>query len=194
LPLSGDGTLTIFDPDHFKYKTREEKIKAGIKMKEALTENNGVHSLKSIIDANLKNDEYTSKQIKKNLKKNKPILMIEDRHLHSKQNRKDKIKYFLKKHTIGLFKGKSNTIKSVIEHKEQKGQVTNFFRKEEEESNIKSGKKELEQLLKKKDLQLKMNEEERMTPPLLRESESESESISELESDSDSNSQSYQVY
>jgi hypothetical protein len=163
-------------------------------MKEALTENNGVRSLKSIIDANLKNDENTPKQIKKNLRKNKPILMVEDRHLHNKQNRKDKIKSFLKKHTIGLFKGKSNILKEVIAHKEQKGQVTDLIIKEKEKSNVELGKKGLEQLSQKKYFQSKINEEERMTPPLLRESKSELELESESESDSDSYSQSYQVY
>ena len=192
LPLSEDGTLTIFDPDRFNYKTKQEKIEAGIKMKEGLTENNGVRSLKYIIDANLKNDENTPKQIKKNLKKNKPILMVEDRYLHNKQNTKDKIKSFLKKHTVGLFKGKSDNIKEVLENKEQKGQVTDLTGKQKDKFKVELGKKELEQLSQKKIFQLKVNEEERMTPPLLRESESDLESDSE--SDSDSKSHSYRVY
>jgi len=161
-------------------------------MKEGLTENNGVRSLKYIIDANLKNDENTPKQIKKNLKKNKPILMVEDRYLHNKQNTKDKIKSFLKKHTVGLFKGKSDNIKEVLENKEQKGQVTDLTGKQKDKFKVELGKKELEQLSKKKIFQLKVNEEERMTPPLLRESESDLESDSE--SDSDSKSHSYRVY
>jgi len=161
-------------------------------MKETLTEKNNVHSLKSIIDTNLKNDENTPKQIKKNLKKNKPILMVEDRQLRNKQNTKEKIKSFLKKHTVGLFKGKSNISKEVIGYKEQKEQVNNLIGKQKDKSKIELGKKELEQLSQKKDFQLKINEEERMTPPLLRESE--------LNSDSDSDSnynfdvESYGVY
>ena len=192
LPLSQDGTLTIFDPDLFKYKTRQEKIEAGIKMKEALTENNSIHSLKSIIDANLKNDENTPKQIKKNLKKNKPVLMVEDRHLRNKQNTKDKIKSFLKRHMVGLFKGKSNIIKEIIDSKEQKEKISDLTGKQKEKFNVELGKKGLEELIQKKDYQFKINEEERMTPPLLRESELESESESDSASESDSDS--YQVY
>ena len=51
------------------FKTKEEKIEAGMKVKEALTNYNGVSSIKNIIDENLKNDEYTSKQIKNNMRK-----------------------------------------------------------------------------------------------------------------------------
>jgi len=69
LPLSADDTITLFDPDRFNFKTQQEKIEAGLKVKEALTDYNGVGSIKYIIDDNLKNDEYTSKQIKKNMKK-----------------------------------------------------------------------------------------------------------------------------
>jgi len=65
-------------------------------MKEALTDYNGIGSIKYIIDDNLKNEESTSKQIKKKMKKNKPILMVEERHL-PKQSTKNKIKSFLKK-------------------------------------------------------------------------------------------------
>ena len=192
LPLSVDGTLTIFDPERFNFKTKQEKIEAGIKMKEALTDYNGIGSIKYILDDNLKNDEYTSKQIKKNMKKNKPILMVEERYL-PKESTKNKIKSFIKKYTIGLVKGKSNVTKEIIEHKEQKEQVTkDLTKKQKEKLKIELEKKRLEELSKKKDIELKVNKkEERMTPPLLRESESE-------DSDSDSDSHNiparYKVY
>ena len=165
LPLSADNTLTIFDPDRFNFKTRQEKIEAGIRMKEGLTDNKGLGIVKYIIEEDLKNNEYTSKQIRKNLKKNKPILMVEERHL-PKKNPKNKIKSFFKNYTIGLFKGKSNITKEIVEQKDK-------FELE---------KKKLDVLPLKQDFELKVNkDEERMTPPLLRESESErSDSDSEL--------------
>jgi hypothetical protein len=188
LPLSKDGTLTIFDPDRFNFKTRQEKIEAGFKMKEALTNYNGVKSINHIINESLVNDEYTSKQIKKNMKKNKPILMVEERHL-PKQSTKNKIKSFFKNHTVGLFKGKSNIVKEVIGHKEQKGQIIDSTGKEKEK--FKLGKKKLEELPKKQDFDLKVNKvEERMTPPLLRDSDSEYYS----ESESINKSDPYKVY
>jgi len=54
LPLSADDTITLFDPDRFNFKTQQEKIEAGLKVKEALTDYNGVGSIKYIIDDNLK--------------------------------------------------------------------------------------------------------------------------------------------
>jgi len=148
LPLSEDGTITIFDPDRFNFKTKQEKIEAGIKMKEALTDYNGIGSIKYIIDDNLKNEESTSKQIKKKkMKKNKPILMVEERHL-PKQSTKNKIKSFLKNHTVGLFKGKSNVTKEIIEHKEQKEQVTtDLTKKQKEKLKIELEKKKIRRII-----------------------------------------------
>jgi len=164
-------------------------------MKEALTNYNGIGSIKYIIDDNLKNDEYTSKQIKKNIRKNKPILMVEERYL-PKQSKKDKIKSFFKNHTVGLFKGKSNVIKEIVENKEQKGEMGDLGKKQKEKSKMEL-KKKLEELPKKQDFDLKANkikEQERMTPPLLRDSDTESESKSYFDSDSDIKSDPYQVY
>jgi hypothetical protein len=180
LPLSDDNTLTIFDPDRFNFKTRQEKIEAGIRMKEGLTSNNGMGFINYVIDKDLKNNEYTSKQIKKNLKKNKPILMVEERHL-PKQSKKNKIKSFFKSHTIGLFKGKSNVTKEIIEQKDK--------------SKLELEKKKIEELSIRQDFELKVNKvEERMTPPLLRDSESESNSDSESDSWWDKNPDPYKVY
>jgi len=162
-----------------------------MKVKEALTKYNGISSIKNIIDENLKNDEYTSKQIKKNMKKNKAILMVEERHL-PKQSRKEKIKSFFKNRTIGLFKGKSNITKEVMGDKEQK---VVLVEKQKDKSKIELEKKKLEQLPKKQDFELKDNKvEDRMTPPLLRESESEIISDSDSDSEGDSNNNPYQVY
>jgi len=158
-------------------------------VKEALTNYNGIGSIKYIIDENLKNDEYTSKQIKKNIKKNKPILMVEERYL-PKQSTKDKIKSFFKNHTVGLFKGKSNITKEIVEYKEQEKDIIG---KQKDKHKVELGKKKSEQLLRQQDFELKAHKvEERMTPPLLRESESELNSDSDSDSDSEPNS--YQVY
>jgi hypothetical protein len=193
LPLSSDGTLIIFDPNRFNFKSEEDKIEAGNKVKEALTNYNGVESIKSILDNNLKNDEYTSKQIKKNMKKNKPILMVEERHL-PKQSAKEKIKSFFKNHTTGLFKGKPNNIKEIIDSEEQ----DNYSKgKDKNKSKVKLENKKLELLAKKQDLESKVNKiEERMTPPLLRESESDlnTDSDSDTNSNSDIGSNFYQVF
>jgi len=113
-----------------------------------LTNYNGPSSIKHIIDDNLKNDEYTSKQIKKNMKKNKPVLMVEERHL-PKRSTKEKIKSFFKNNTVGLFKGKSKITKEIVEYKEQKDQEMNLSRKQKDKSIIELGKKKLEELPKK---------------------------------------------
>jgi Ribonuclease G/E len=159
-----------------------------------LTKYNGPGSIKSIIDENLKNDESTSKQIKKNFKKNKPILMVEERHL-PKKSTKDKIKSFFKNNTVGLFKGKSNITKDIVEYKDQKEQETDLIKKQKDKYKVEYEKKKLDELPKKQDLKIKDNKiEERITPPLLRDSESDTESDSESDSESNSNSNRYKVY
>ena len=79
-------------------------------MKEGLTDNKGLGIVKYIIEEDLKNNEYTSKQIRKNLKKINDINGRRTIHL-PKKNPKNKIKSFFKNYTIGLFKGKSKYYK-----------------------------------------------------------------------------------
>jgi hypothetical protein len=159
-------------------------------MKEALTNKNGLGYIKYIIEEDLKNNEYTSKQIRKNLKKNKPPLMVEERHL-PKQSTKNKIRSFFKNHTIGLFKGKSSITKDIIKEKGQEVLTSN----EKDKSKFELEKKKLERLTLKESSELKVHKhEERMTPPLLRDSESELNSDSESESGLNINPDPYKVY
>jgi len=79
------------------------------------------------------------------MKKNKPVLMVEERHL-PKRSTKEKIKSFFKNNTVGLFKGKSNITKEIVENKEQE---TNLTRKQKDKSIVELEKKKLEELPKK---------------------------------------------
>lgn len=163
LPLSKDNSLVIFDPNRFNFKDKYEKIEAGMKIKKTLTSSYNVDSIESILYRGLFNDD---KEMKKKMKKNKPILMVEDEYFYKRMSKKEKIKYFFRKHTLGLFKNKVKITKEIIENKDQEEKISNIIREEKNKSFN----------------ELKNNQlDERMTPPLLRESDSESE-ISNLNS------------
>jgi hypothetical protein len=107
--------------------------------------------------------------------------MVDNEYFYNKLSKKEKVKYLFKKHTIGLFKDRNKVMKENPNYLDQKEEIVNIIDETKNRSKV-----ELKQLPQKENYNLiTKNKDDRMTPPLLRDSfESTSESDSGSESDS----------